>query len=130
MKKEESNQQQSTERSAIVSLIKRFGWTFEDWMQDWPLEISKEVKIENCLNEYRWLSGEAEKVLLMKAILYALEESADEERNKHLDQVTGLLEKDFKIHEATIYYWTLYGSPDFEKFRITPRMLQIWDNKK
>jgi hypothetical protein len=120
-----------TTRAAADSLIAKFGWTCKDWMQDWPLEISNEVQIDDCIQEYERLTDEDEKFLLMKAILYALDEvTADEDFKYYNNQVSNLLIKDFNLHEFTVYYWTLYENPEFEGFRITPSMRQIWNKTK
>ncbi len=99
-----------------------------DWMQDWPLEITDEISIRDCLNEYRKLSDDDEKFLLMCAILYALDEESDEvEFEIYRAEATELLNLDFPIHEFTVFYWTLYDNPEFEDgFKITPLMREVW----
>ncbi len=113
----------------MESIIAKFKWSHHDWMQDWPLEISDEINIYECLQEYGGLTNEDEKFLLMKAVLYALEEvKSEEEFEKYGEQVSELLNKDFSIHISTIYYWTLYSDEEFDGFRITPLMRIIWNN--
>lgn len=102
-----------------------------DWMQDWPLEITDEISIRDCLNEYKKLSDDDEKFLLMKAILYTLDEEMNEnelELELYSDEVIELLNRDFAIHEFTVFYWTLYKHPESENgFEITPLMRKVWD---
>ena len=123
-------------RQAADKLINRLNWRHEDWMQDWPLEISQEINIDDCILEYKKLINEDEMFLLMKGILYALDgESTDSELEFYWKEVSELLIKDFKVHEYTIYYWCLYEDglnedPETEGFRITPLMQEIWNTRK
>jgi len=115
-------------QEAIQALSAKFNWTYMDWMQDWPLEITDEISIRDCLNEYKKLSDDDEKFLLMKAILYTLdEETTENELELYSDEVIELLNHDFAIHEFTVFYWTLYDHPESEDgFKITPMMRKVW----
>ena len=115
-------------QKAIQTLSARFDWTYMDWMQDWPLEITNEISICDCLNEYKKLSDDDEKFLLMEAILYGLDEETNEiEFKKYGAEVIELLNRDFAIHESTVFYWTLYDHPESEDgFKITPMMRKVW----
>jgi len=129
MKTEKPKSRHST-KVALDSLINKFGWTYEDWMQDWPLEISNEIDIDQCLKEYRQITDEDEKFLLMEAILYVLDELENEKNfESPADQVRDLLYQNFEIHKYTIYKWTLYDT-EIEEFRITPFLRMIWDDKE
>ena len=116
---------------AIRSVAKIFRWTNEEWMQDWPLEISEEVDIQKCLEGYDDLK-EDEKFVLMEAMLYALDETVD---NKKFDQfsteISEILKRDLELHEYTVYYWTMYGSPEIiGDFNVTPMCRQVWKEMK
>lgn len=115
-------------QEAIHTLSARFNWTYMDWMQDWPLEITDEISIPDCLNEYRKLSDDDEKFVLMEAILYTLDVEPNEIKfKKYCDEVTELLNRDFDLHEYTIFYWTRYEKPELKvRFKITPMMREIW----
>ncbi len=111
-------------RSAI---IERFSWPFEDWMQDWPLEVSEKIDLSFCLQEYPKLTNDDEKFLLMEGILFALDEVQGEEFEPYSQIAAGFLKTDFDTHEFTIYRWTLYGTNFEDGFTITPLMRDIWD---
>jgi len=119
--------------AAQNALIEKFGWSHEGWMQDWPLEISAQINIRDCIEEYEGLTDSDEKFLLMTAILYALDDCADQQQFEYYGtQVSKLLLANFDLHKFTIYYWTLYetspGSDD-DVFTITPLMRKIWQEK-
>ena len=104
-------------------------------MQDWPLEISHEIAIADCLREYPLLSDEDEKFLLMHAILYALDDITDEALFAiYAREVEYLLREEFSLHRNTIYYWTCYAMGEDETneedgFQITPLMRTIWNDQ-
>ncbi|MBK0403156.1 hypothetical protein I5M27_09180 [Adhaeribacter sp. BT258] len=120
-------------RQAADGIISKLNWRYEEWMQDWPLEISQEINIKDCLQEYKNLQSDDEKFVLMQGILYALdEETTNSELEYYWKEISELLIKDFKIHEYTIFYWGLYEGgenedPATEGFRITPLMQEIWN---
>ena len=64
----------------------------------------------------------------MKAILYRLYEEMNEiEFKKYGTEVVELLNRDFAIHEFTVFYWTLYDHPEYQDgFKITPLMRKVW----
>lgn len=115
-------------REATVSIIEKFHWPYKSWMQDWPLEVSDQINLAFCLQEYPKLVDKDEKSLLMRGILYALDEDGEESFELHSQKVIGFLKADFDIHSYTIYYWTCYSS-DSDGFRITPLMCDIWNSK-
>lgn len=120
---------------AFESITKQFGWPYESWMQDWPLEIWNKIDIELCLREYPQLKNDDEKFLLMEGILYVLDEIQGEAFEIYSQKTMDLLKSDFHIHEYTIYYWTLYDKypnenetlKEDEIFRITPLMRHLWN---
>jgi hypothetical protein len=118
-------------REAVISIIERFKWPYEEWMQDWPLEVSNEINLAFCLKEYPKLVDDDEKFLLMEGILYALDEVQGEDFEKYSKKTTELLKIDFDLHKFTIYYWTLYndGPEEHDGFTITPLMRDIWNSQ-
>lgn len=99
-------------------------------MQDWPLEISHEINLAFCLREYCKLTDEDEKFLLMRGILYALDDVQGDDFEPYSQRTIELLKTDFDLHKFTIHYWTLYRDyPDeSEGFTITPLMRDIWNS--
>jgi hypothetical protein len=118
-------------RKAIDSLANRLGWTHEGWMQDWPIEIADEIEIRPCLEAYGGFD-EDERFVAMEGMLYALDLCSDKKKfNQFWTELSPILERDFHIHEYTIYYWTLFGEPNAEGiFSITPMCRNVWAKKK
>lgn len=100
-------------------------------MQDWPLEVSHQINVEDALVVYDNAS-EDEKFVIMQGLLYVLDDVVEKaDFDKLSIQIERLLEKDFSVHEYTIYYWTLYGTPWMEgKFNVTPLCREVWKKKK
>jgi|GEM_PF-7043373 len=129
MKKPEPRYYSSAARQ---SLIEKFGWPYQEWMQDWPLEISGKINIQLCVKEYERLIDSDERFLLMQAILYALDGCTEEQDFEYYSaEVSRLVNMDFDLHKFTIYYWTLYEHPEFDvdEFNITPLMRRIWQER-
>jgi hypothetical protein len=116
--------------AATKSVSSKLNWRHENGMQDWPLEVSHEINISEALATYD-SSSEDEKFVIMEGLLYALDEVEEKsDFNKFSLQIGDLLERDFSLHEYTIYYWTLYGSENVDEFNITPLCREIWKTKK
>lgn len=117
---------------ARLSIIEKFKWRYENWMQDWPLEVWDEIDLTACLKAYPKLIDDDEKFLLMRGILYALDEVQGDDFEPYSQKTIALLKTDFDVHKFTIYYWTLYGdNPDEgEGFTITPLMRDIWNSQQ
>lgn len=113
---------------AMTSIIEKFHWRLDDWMQDWPLEISEEIDLRFCLQEYSQLVDDDEKFLLMKGILYALDTTVGKDFERFVKKTVKLLKDDFDLHKFTIHYWTLYNTDFEDGFRITPLMRDIWNS--
>lgn len=111
-------------REAFISIIDKFHWPYEDWMQDWPLEISEKIDLAYCLQEYPNLVDKDEKFLLMRGILYALNEVQEEYFELYSQKTANFLKRDFDIHSYTIHYWACYSCGS-DGFRITPLMREI-----
>jgi hypothetical protein len=118
-------------KASSQTVAGKFGWTYEGWMQDWPLEISDQVILKDCIREYEQLRDDDEKFVLMEAMLFALDrEENDTEVELRWEQISKFLHEDFDIHKSTIYYWTLYGNSELEhEFRITPFLRKIWNDR-
>lgn len=121
---------------ASIAIRNKFGWREEEWMQDWPLEVSGEISLKECLEGYELLNDDDEKFLLMTGILFAWNNDSPEELFLQCStHITTILQRDFALHMSTIYYWTFYDfvteeeekDPSFEPFRITPLMRTIWE---
>jgi hypothetical protein len=118
-------------QKAKLSIIEKFKWPHEQWMQDWPLEVSDKIDLKFCLQEYSKLVDDDEKFLLMVGILYALDEVQGDQFESSSQKTIELLKNDFDLHKFTIYYWTLYRDypNEGDGFTITPLMRNIWNSQ-
>lgn len=101
----------------------------EDWMQDWPYEITEPSDIEKYIAHYEKLSDEDQKFVLMEAIIQATEDQETEVLFlEYWHRVQLLLEQDFAIHAYTIHYWACFDNEDLEdSWRIAPYIRQLWE---
>lgn len=116
-------------QAALIAINEKLNWPYENWMQDWPLEISNKIDLPICIQEYSKLVDDDEKFLLMKGLLYALDELQGEKFEVYSKKIIEFLKSDFGIHEFTIYYWTCYGSEYESGFTITTLMREIWNSQ-
>jgi len=120
-------------RKAIDELAEELNLPNEKWMQDWPIEVMVPSDIEKYIEHYEKLTDEDKKFVLMEGILDVTEYQPTEELFvKNWNRVRQFLEKDFTIHEYTIYYWACFDIESIEDcWKITPLMRQLWsDNAK
>lgn len=120
-------------RKAIDELAQELNLPNEEWMQDWPIEVTNPSDIDRYLDHYKTLTDDDKKFVLMEGIIDAMEYQPTEALFiKKCDKVKSLLEKDFQIHAYTIYYWACFDIENVEEWwKITPTMRKIWqDNHK
>ncbi|MEJ5146924.1 hypothetical protein [Sphingobacterium sp. MYb388] len=118
---------------AIDELAQELNLPNEEWMQDWPIEVTNPSDIDRYLDHYKTLTDDDKKFLLMEGIIDATEYQPTETLFiKNCDKVKLLLEKDFHIHAYTIYQWACFDIADIEEWwKITPIIRKIWqDNHK
>lgn len=120
-------------RKAIDELAEELDLPNEKWMQDWPVEVMVPSDFDKYIDHYEKLKDEDKKFVLMEGILDLTEYQTTEELfMKNWNRVKPFLEKDFTIHEYTIYHWACFDIENIEDcWKITPLMRQIWsDNAK
>lgn len=120
-------------RKAINELAEELNLPNEKWMQDWPYEVVIASDIEKYIDHYETLVDDDKKFVLMEGIIQATEDQTTEELFlKYWERVKLILERDFNIHEFTIYYWACFDIENIEDcWKITPLMRQLWsDNDK
>ena len=111
------------------------GISWENGMQDWPLEVSDSSRLEEfCIGYEAFELSTIEKFALMQLILYSLDESdeidlwAKGETVPLVDRISTLLCRDFFIHLHTVDYWRLSDETDHEDgFKVTPLLRQVWN---
>jgi len=110
------------------SLIAKFNLPHDDWMQDWPYEISVAEKIDEYFKYYDNVIDVDEKFYLMELLIQATDEQAEALKLKQawLELKTRLI-NDYSIHEYTIYYWSSFENENLEDcWNITPYMRELW----
>jgi len=118
-------------KKAMQELAAELNLTFENWMQDWPIEVIEPNDIKTYIEHYEKLADNDKKFVLMEGILDAIEYQPSEELFlKYWNRVKGILVKDFFIHEYTIYKYACFDAEDIETcYKLTPEMRKIWSNK-
>ena len=119
----------------IEKLVKDLNIPFENWMQDWPYEVVDKNDIEKYLEYYITVNDEGRKFKVMEMLIQSIEEQESEENFIHYwNIVKHLIEKDFLIHEYTIWYWCLFEEIDEDHIedasKITPFLRNLWYKMK
>jgi hypothetical protein len=119
-------------RKAIEELAKELHLAHDDFMQDWPYEVVEPKDIEKYLAHYKTTEDDDKKFILMEMLIQSVEEQMNEEKFTHYcNIVSDLIEKDFLIHEYTIWYWCIFEEDDIHNtWRITPFLRELWHKIK
>lgn len=117
-------------RKAIDELAQELNLPNEEWMQDWPIEVTNPSDIDRYIDHYTTLTNDDKKFVLMEGIIDAIEYQPTETLfTKNCEKVKLLLEKDFHIHAYTIYHKACFDIADIEEWwKITPIMRKIWQD--
>ena len=114
----------------MVELAEELNLPYEEWMQDYPREVINHCEIDKYIDHYITLIDEDKKFVLMEGIIQATEEQETEELfTEYWHKIKPLLEKDFAVHEYTIYYWSCLDDEDIDCWKITPLIRQLWNEK-
>jgi len=119
----------------MEKLAKDLNIAFENWMQDWPYEVVNKNDIEKYLEYYNTVNDKNKKFKVMEMLIQSIEEQENEEKFLYYwNIVKRLIEKDFLIHEYTIWYWCLFEEIDEDHmkdaWKITPFLRRLWYNMK
>ena len=118
-------------RKAIDELAVELNLLNENWMQDWPIEVIVPADIKIYIDLYEKLTDDDKKSVLMEGILDATEYQPTEELFfKYWDIVRQILDKDFAIHEYTIYTYACFDTESIEDcYKLTSEIREIWTTK-
>lgn len=118
-------------RKAIDELAVELNLPNESWMQDWPIEVIVPTDIKIYLSHYEKLTDDDKKFVLMEGILDAIEYQPTEELFfKYWNIVRQILDKDFAIHEYTIYTYACFDTETIEDcYKLTSGIRDIWTTK-
>src|SRR3990170_5873376 len=104
-------------KEAMEELASELNLPIESWMQDWPYEIADPMDIERYISHYKKLIDDDKKFVLMEIMLQATNDQSQEAFFlKYWEEIQPLLQKDFKIHEYTIFYWSCFEKLDESEF--------------
>ncbi len=120
-------------RKAIDELSEELDMPHEDRMQDRPYEVAEADKIDDYISHYNSITDEDKKFFLMQAIIQATEGHRNEKEIflEYRETIKPLLEKDFYIHEYTIYQRCCFDNDNIDDCRdITPFMRKLWEEGK
>jgi hypothetical protein len=118
-------------RKAIDELAVELNLPNENWMQDWPIEVIETADIQIYIDHYEKLTEDDKKFILMEGILDAIEYQPSVELFlKYWNRVRRFLDKDFAIHEYTIYTYACLDTEAIEDcWKLTPTIREIWTAK-
>ncbi len=126
-------QERFATRKAIDELSEELDMPYEDRMQDRPYEVAEADKIDEYISHYEFITDEDKKFVLMLAIIQATEDHRNEKEIflEYRETIKPLLEKDFHIHEYTIYQRCCFDNDNIDDCRdITPFMRKLWEEGK
>lgn len=113
-------------------LANLFDYKIGKYDQDWTYTIIEPQKIEDYIKAYDTsITNEDTKFSLMEMIIQSLTEQ-DNEAIMHLKwkKVKEILNRDFDLHEYTIYYWCCWENEDVDDcWEVTPLMRAFWMNR-
>ncbi len=115
-------------RKALIELSKELNIPFDSSMQDWSYTEGNSDDIEKYISHYSLTNDDDKKFVLMELIIQATHEQIDDDLfAKYWIIVKEILEKDFAIHEYTIYYWSCFDNDNLDGcWKISLLMRKIW----
>lgn len=114
-------------------LAELFGYEIGQNDQDWTYTIVEPDRIDEYIQTYDTkITNEDTKFSLMEMIIQSLTEQGNEKLiNEKWKQVKPILNKDFHLHEYTIYYWCCWDNDDIDNcWEVSPLMREFWIKKK
>ena len=115
-------------RDAIEKLALLFDLPNNDGMQDWEWEVADSERIDEFLEVYSMDSiTDDERFVLLEMLLQSFEDSEiDIENDIRWQSLLELINKYFKIHSYTIWYWSCFDTPEVEhRWRISKYMRNV-----
>ena len=121
-------------RKAMNELSKELNLPLEEWMQDWPYEVVQAEDIEKYLKFYNTTEDEDKKFILMEMLIQSVEEQSNNKKFlNYWNIIEKIIEKDFKIHEYTVWYWCCFEEDSINNeiecdfWRITQNLRELWN---
>ena len=110
-----------------------FGYKIDIHDQDWTYTIVEPDRIDEYIQAYDTkITNEDTKFSLMEMIIQSLTEQKNEKLMKEKWKlVKPILNKDFNLHEYTIYYWCSWDNENIDNcWEVTPLIREFWVKNK
>ena len=110
-----------------------FDYEIDKHDQDWTYTIVESDRIEEYIQAYDTkITNEDTKFSLMEMIIQSLTEQEDKKlMEEKWKLVKPILNKDFDLHEYTIYYWCCWDNDNIDDcWEVTPLIREFWIKKK
>ena len=115
-------------KKAIDELAEELNLPNHPTMQDWSYTAGHPNDIDKYIAHYNLTTDEDKKFVLMELIIQATEDQIEKTNfNKYWDKVKNILQKNFTIHEYTIFYWSCFDTQNVNDcWTITENMRELW----
>ena len=114
-------------------LANLFGYDIKIDNQDWTYIVAEPNRIDEYIQAYDiTITNEDTKFSLMEMIIQSL--TGQKDQKIMIDKwklIKPILDKDFELHQYTIYYWCCWDNDDVNDcWEVTPLMRDYWIKKK
>lgn len=109
-----------------------FGYEIGIHDQDWTYTIVEPHRIDEYIEAYdTHVTNDDSKFSLMEMIIQTLADLKNENlRNEKWEKIFPILNRDFDLHQYTVYYWCCWDNDDINDWwNITPLMRKFWVEK-
>lgn len=119
-------------QKAIDALAEELNLPHNSSDQDWSYTAGNPDSIETFITHYEAINDADKKFVLMEFIIQATEEQrTDELFTTCWNKIKPLLEKDFILHEYTVYYWSCFDNGNSNPcWKISPLMRKLWEENR
>lgn len=109
-----------------------FSYTIHPDDQDWTYTIAEPHMIDNYIAAYDIeITDEESKFTLMEIIIQSLnDQGSSKQIKKKWPSVKRLLDKDFALHQYTVYYWCSWDVEDENNlWEVSPVLREYWQDR-
>lgn len=108
---------------SIEFLSKRFNHPYDESQQDWPFEVADFSYLDGYLALYDDVSLDEDiRFTLADMIIQAFTYGSDLSTDPRWDKFLLLLSENFSIHAYQVWYWAAKGSPETDRWKVSPWM--------
>ena len=117
-------------KEAIEKLVERFNFEYSIDMQDWEWQVADYSRIDEFIDYYEkdGLTND-EKFTLMETMIQSFEDSETElESNEKWKKIIKLLNKNFNLHQYSIWYWASFDYELIDCWNVSQFMRRLYKN--